>query len=91
MGTPFSNISEAQWWIERNCLKCWKGKNYIYSDKQVNHHCKVCEEIAIGFVTGEASDRTCKITRESDCPNRQEQRPEHKRKTDKYKHEPKLF
>jgi hypothetical protein len=38
---PFSNATEAMWWMERNCDKCHRVKCYA----------KSC--IELGFITGE--------------------------------------
>jgi len=73
----FSNASEAMYWQERNCFRCWK-----YSDKGTERDkvkCKTAYDIDLGFITGELPKHADMITEKADCPYRQEKRPVYKK------------
>ena len=92
---PFSSGSECDWWMERNCDRCWKashikrGSDPDYPE-WTPYRCAIQREIDFRrFSTEPIAQRTIDICRKADCPYRQEQRP--RKKYEKHKNEPKLF
>ena len=70
----FSNGTEQMIWFERNCDRCWKASKYNEKkDDYTAFKCKINAEIT-GQICGfsEISLRTYNITKEADCPYRQE-------------------
>ena len=67
----FSNGTEASNWMENNCERCWKYSADKPIDKSI---CKIEVEISMGFIGGNFSPRVKKITKNKDCPYRQEKR-----------------
>ena len=43
--TPFSNSTEAMWWMERNCDQCKRS------------NCSAKRAIEMGFISGEITER----------------------------------
>jgi hypothetical protein len=70
----FSNSTEAMWWQDRNCCRCWKA------NAGGKYRCKTEMYIEMGYVTGEMPKRTDKITSGADCPYRQAKRPVYKKR-----------
>lgn len=92
---PFSNGTEFDIWNERNCERCVKASRYkgetIAGEEYTKGRCAIQRDIFTRMYSNEPiSQRTINICRMSDCPYRQEHYPK-KRKSDKYKNEPKLF
>ena len=71
----FSNSTEAMWWQDRNCYRCWKNQ----STTEGKYRCKIQLDMDIGYVTGEMPKRVDKITNGTDCPYRQAKRPMYKK------------
>ena len=92
---PFTSGSECEWWIERNCDRCWKatrekGEDSLGIQQYTKCHCSIQRDIATRMWTNELiAQRTIDICQKPDCPYRQEHRP--RKKYEKNKNEPKLF
>ena len=85
----FSNGSEAEWWMDRNCdhcIKAWRLKsNGIDYTKS---RCKIQDEILtqwMGYGDEPINQRTYDVTQKADCPNKMEHYQ--KRKPKKYKNQ----
>ena len=85
----FSNGSEAEWWMDRNCdhcIKAWRLKsNGIDYTKS---RCKIQDEILtqwMGRGDEPINQRTYDVTQKADCPNKMEHYQ--KRKPKKYKNQ----
>ena len=78
----FSNGSEAEWWMDRNCdhcIKAWRLKsNGIDYTKS---RCKIQDEILTQWMgRGDESinQRTYDVTHKADCPYKMEHYPKRK-------------
>jgi hypothetical protein len=69
----FSNASEAMYWQERNCFRCWKYKDE--GSEREKMRCKTAFDIDMGYVGVELPGRVDKITEMVDCPYRGNNRP----------------
>ncbi|GHU40365.1 hypothetical protein FACS1894190_07180 [Spirochaetia bacterium] len=74
----FSNATEAEWWQDKNCHKCWKY-NSVGEDRN-KIRCKTGYDIDLGYITGSLPNRVKKITEEINCPYRQDKRPPKRKK-----------
>ena len=63
----FSNGSEWEWWMERNCDKCRKNA----SESTLTFHCAIQRDIytqAMGYGNEEIRQESYEATQHSDCP-----------------------
>lgn len=91
---PFSNGTECDMWMARNCDRCWKASRYkgesIAGEEYTAIHCSIQRDIFTRMMCNEPiAQRTIDVCRKADCPNRQEQRRQ--KKYEKNKNYPKLF
>ena len=92
---PFSNGTEHDMWEERNCERCVKASRYkgedIGGEEYTKCRCAIQRDISTRMFSNEPiSQRTIDVCKMSDCPYRKEHYLP-KRKSDKYKNEPRLF
>ena len=92
---PFGSGTEHYIWANRNCDRCVKASKYkcetIAGEEYTKGRCAIQRDIFTRMYSNEPiSQRTIDVCSMSDCPYRQEHYPK-KRKSDKYKNEPKLF
>lgn len=81
---PFSNGTECDWWMERNCRKCIKSPRMIVSGlvAYTKCRCAIHRDIESRMWNDEPiAQRTIDITRMSNCPYRREHWPKRKRKS----------
>ena len=88
----FSNGTEFDCWISRNCDRCVKAPRY--NDKTCEYtqfRCAVNREIIMAYLDdGRASQRTYDICQNRDCPNIQTERKVYAKRP-KFDDQPKLF
>lgn len=81
-GILFSNGSDAMWWTEHNCMKCWKGQLARSDLPRLHSACSICSDIFIQWISGSEhhpTERAFDAVKQSMCPFFQKTRP--KRKT----------
>jgi hypothetical protein len=53
----FSNGTEADIWIERNCERCWRTQD---DDPNAMPSCPIYAAITVGYISGAVSDEIAK-------------------------------
>lgn len=88
----FSNGSEFDCWVSRNCDHCVKASRYNEkTGGYTKFRCSVHREIIAAYLDdGRASERTYNICHNADCPNRQEKWKTYAKRP-KPDNQPKLF
>ena len=80
----FSNGTEAMFWIENNCDKCWKQSKYDEEkDRWINQRCSIERDIQAQMAGLEIKERSYLFVKNNSiCPNRELERPTvHKKRT----------
>lgn len=79
---PFSNGTECDWWMVRNCYKCVKQGHLNADESKYILKCAIYRDIEVRMISDEPiAQRTINITRMSNCPYRREHWPKRKRKS----------
>lgn len=88
----FSNGTEFECWMDRNCDRCVKASRYNEkTDTYTKFRCAVNREIIMAYMDdGRASQRTYDICQNADCPNIQTERKVYAKRP-KFDNQPKLF
>ena len=75
--TMFSNGTEAMFWIENNCDKCWKQSRYDEEkDRWINQRCSIERDIQAQMAGLEINERSYLFVKNNSiCPNRQLEKP----------------
>lgn len=88
----FSNGTEFELWMARNCDRCVKSSKYNEkTDTYTKYRCAINREIIYAYMDdGRASQRTFDVCQKADCPFIQTERKQYPRKP-KFDNQPKLF
>lgn len=88
----FSNGTEFDCWMARNCDRCVKATRYNKNtDTYTKFRCAVNREIIMAYLDdGRTSQRTYDICQNADCPNIQTERKVYAKRP-KTDNQPKLF
>ena len=89
---PFSNGTDFELWMARNCDRCIKASRYNEkTDTYTKFRCAVNREIIYAYLDdGRTSKRAFDICQQIDCPNKRTEYPSYAKRP-KLDNQPKLF